>query len=121
VPDPAPTPRQRLKPNSDLVPDDRGEVAGHGLARHWQLRVCERRLWVQRSGYWIESDAVSSKSWSCGEPGERSNEQAALKVLHVVATTRRKNREEMTGRTNGWKQILNALTVHYGDWITNNR
>jgi len=27
----------------------------------------------------------------------------------------------MTGRTNGWKQFLNALTVHYGDRITNNR
>jgi transposase-like protein len=37
----------------------------------------------------------------------------------LVATTRRKNRENTTGRTNGWKQILNALTVHYGDRITN--
>ena len=51
--------------------------------------------------------------------GRFPNEQAALKVLYLVATTRRKNRENMTGRTNGWKQILNALTVHYGDRITN--
>jgi transposase-like protein len=51
--------------------------------------------------------------------GHFPNEQAALKVLYLVATTRRKNRENMTGRTNGWKQILNALTVHYGDRITN--
>jgi putative transposase len=53
--------------------------------------------------------------------GHFPNEQAALKVLYLVATTRRKNRENMTGRTNGWKHILNALTVHYGDRITNNR
>ena len=49
--------------------------------------------------------------------GHFPNEQAALKVLYLVATTRRKNRENMTGRTNGWKAILNALTVHYGDRI----
>ena len=51
--------------------------------------------------------------------GHFPNEQAALKVLYLVATTRRKNRENMTGRINGWKPILNALTVHYGDRITN--
>ena len=52
--------------------------------------------------------------------GHFPNEQAALKVLYLVATTRRKNRENMTGRTNGWKHILNALTVHYGDRIATN-
>jgi transposase-like protein len=51
--------------------------------------------------------------------GHFPNEQAALKVLYLVATTRRKNRENLTGRTNGWKAILNALTVHYADRITN--
>jgi putative transposase len=51
--------------------------------------------------------------------GHFPNEQAALKVLYLVATTRRRNRENMTGRTNGWKAILNELTVHYGDRITN--
>jgi transposase-like protein len=50
--------------------------------------------------------------------GHFPNEQAALKVLYLVATTRRPNRENMTGRINGWKNILNALTVHYGDRIT---
>ena len=45
------------------------------------------------------------------------NEQAAMKVLYLVATTRKKNRENLTGRMNGWKTILNALTVHYGDRI----
>lgn len=49
--------------------------------------------------------------------GHFPNEQAAMKVLYLVATTRRKNRENMTGRINGWKAILNTLTVHYGDRI----
>jgi len=40
-------------------------------------------------------------------------------VLYLVATQRRKNRANLTGKTNGWKHILNALTVHYGDRITN--
>ena len=51
--------------------------------------------------------------------GHFPTEQAALKVLYLVATTRRKNRANMTGRINGWKPILNALTVHYGDRIAN--
>ena len=46
-------------------------------------------------------------------------EQAALKVLYLVATERKKNRENLTGRITGWKAILNVLTVHYGDRITN--
>lgn len=50
--------------------------------------------------------------------GHFPNEQAALKVLYLVATQRRKNRENLTGKINAWKQILNALTVHYGDRIT---
>lgn len=49
--------------------------------------------------------------------GHFPNEQAAMKVLYLVATTRRKNRENLTGKINGWKSILNALTVHYGDRI----
>jgi transposase-like protein len=47
------------------------------------------------------------------------NEQAALKVLHLVATQRRPNRQDLTGRTSGCTTILNALTVHYRDRITN--
>ena len=54
--------------------------------------------------------------------GHFPNEQAALKVLYLVATQRRPNRENMTGKINGWKRILNTLTIHYGDRIaTNNR
>jgi transposase-like protein len=50
--------------------------------------------------------------------GHFPNEQAAMKVLYLVATQRRPNRENLTGKTNGWKAILNALTIHYGDRIT---
>lgn len=52
--------------------------------------------------------------------GHFPNEQAAMKVLYLVATQRQKNRENMTGRINGWKNILNTLTMHYGDRIANN-
>jgi len=50
--------------------------------------------------------------------GHFPNEQAALKVLYLVATTRRQNRENMTGRIHNWKQILNSLAIHYGDRLT---
>ena len=45
------------------------------------------------------------------------NEQSALKVLYLVATEHRPNRSNPTGRINGWKTILNTLTIHYGDRI----
>jgi putative transposase len=49
--------------------------------------------------------------------GHFPNEQAAMKVLYLIAIRKQKNRENMTGRIVAWKQILNALTVHYGDRI----
>ncbi|WP_420431788.1 IS256 family transposase [Candidatus Poriferisocius sp.] len=49
--------------------------------------------------------------------GHFPNEQAAMKILYLVATAKRKNRSNLTGKTNGWKAILNTLTVHYGDRI----
>jgi transposase-like protein len=49
--------------------------------------------------------------------GHFPNEQAAMKVLYLIAVHRKKNRENMTGQIHGWKQILNALTIHYGDRI----
>jgi transposase-like protein len=52
--------------------------------------------------------------------GHFPNEQSALKVLYLVATQHRPNRANMTGKIHGWKQILNALTVHYGDRVTTN-
>jgi putative transposase len=50
--------------------------------------------------------------------GHFPTEQAALKVLYLAATQKRKNRQDMTGKINGWKTILNTLHVHYGDRIT---
>lgn len=50
--------------------------------------------------------------------GHFPNEQAAMKVLYLIATTRQQNRENMTGRIHNWKQILNAPTIHYGDRLT---
>jgi transposase-like protein len=47
--------------------------------------------------------------------GHFPNEQAAMKVLYLVATTRRRNRENLTGRISNWKHALNILTIHYGD------
>jgi putative transposase len=41
-------------------------------------------------------------------------------VLYLVATQKRKNRQDMTGKTTGWKTIINTLTVHYGDRIAAN-
>jgi putative transposase len=52
--------------------------------------------------------------------GHFPNEQSALKVLYLVATQRRQNRENLSGKITGWKHILNALTVHYGDRMANN-
>ena len=49
--------------------------------------------------------------------GHFPNEQAAMKILYLVATARRKNRTNLTGKTNSWTTILNTLTVHYGDRI----
>jgi hypothetical protein len=33
------------------------------------------------------------------------------------APPRRPGRENLTGKINSWKQILNTLTVHYGDRV----
>ncbi len=49
--------------------------------------------------------------------GHFPTEQAVLKVLYLVATEKRINRRNPTGKINGWKKILNALTIHYGDRI----
>jgi transposase-like protein len=39
--------------------------------------------------------------------GHFPTEQAAMKVLYLVATKRRPNRQDLTGRINGWRPILN--------------
>ncbi len=40
-----------------------------------------------------------------------------MKILYLVATAKRKNRSNLTGKTNGWKTTLNTPTVHHGDRI----
>lgn len=50
--------------------------------------------------------------------GHFPTEQAAMKVLWLVATEQRKNRTNLTGKIRGWKQILNTLSVHYGERVT---
>jgi transposase-like protein len=49
--------------------------------------------------------------------GHFPNEQAAMKVLYLVAQQHSPGRANLTGRINGWKAILNALTIHYGDRV----
>ncbi len=49
--------------------------------------------------------------------GHFPNEQAALKVLYLAVLEREKNRPNPTGIVSGWKQVLNALVLHYGDRI----
>ena len=53
--------------------------------------------------------------------GHFPTEQAALKVLYLVSIERRKNRTNPTGRINDWKQILNSLTIHYGNRLANHQ
>ncbi len=50
--------------------------------------------------------------------GHFPTDQAALKVLYLTAIERRKNRQNPTGRVHGWKQILNTLSIHYADRLT---
>jgi putative transposase len=52
--------------------------------------------------------------------GHFPNEQAAVKILYLVAHQRRPGRPNLSGKTNGWKHILNALTIHHGDRIDAN-
>nr|WP_220818192.1 IS256 family transposase [Amycolatopsis echigonensis] len=50
--------------------------------------------------------------------GHFPNDQAALKVLYLVIRNPLKNRQNITGRISGWKDILNTLAMFYGDRIT---
>jgi putative transposase len=47
--------------------------------------------------------------------GHFPNEQAALKVLYLTIREKVPSRTNAVGKINGWKSILNALTIHYGD------
>jgi putative transposase len=52
--------------------------------------------------------------------GHFPTDQSAMKVLYLVSIERRTNRSNPTGRINGWKGILNTLTIHYHDRLTAN-
>jgi putative transposase len=52
--------------------------------------------------------------------GHFPNEQAALKVLYLTIRERVPSRSNAVGKINGWKSILNALTIHYGDRLAIN-
>lgn len=47
--------------------------------------------------------------------GAFPDEQSALKVLYLAIRERRPNRANPTGQIAGWKNILNVLTMTYGD------
>lgn len=49
--------------------------------------------------------------------GHFPTDQAALKVLYLVIRKPLKNRTNITGKTIGWKQALNTLSLYYGDRI----
>jgi transposase-like protein len=49
--------------------------------------------------------------------GHFPTEQAALKVLYLIATRNRANRQDLQGRVSNWREMLNILYVHYGDRI----
>jgi putative transposase len=49
--------------------------------------------------------------------GHFPNEQSALKVLYLCVQERDKNKPNPTGTVAGWKRVLNALVLHYGDRI----
>ena len=50
--------------------------------------------------------------------GHFPNEQAALKVLYLAIRNPLKDRQNITGRIGGWKDILNTLAIFYGERIT---
>ena len=52
--------------------------------------------------------------------GHFPNDQAALKVLYLTIREKVPNRTNPVGQVNGWKSVLNALTIHYGDRLATN-
>ena len=53
--------------------------------------------------------------------GHFPDEQAALKVLYLAIHDRQHNRPNPTGQTAGWTNILNVLTMAYGDRLSHNQ
>ncbi len=52
--------------------------------------------------------------------GHFPDEDSALKVLYLAIRERRPNRANPTGQIHGWKNILNVLTMTYGDRLGSN-
>lgn len=42
-----------------------------------------------------------------------------MKILYLSVRNREKNRPNPTGKANGWKRVLNTLTIHYGERLSN--
>jgi putative transposase len=42
----------------------------------------------------------------------------AMKTLYLAVRERRPNRSNPTGKTNGWRNIVNTLAITYGDRLT---
>ena len=49
--------------------------------------------------------------------GHFPDADAALKVLYLVIQDHRPNRANVTGKTNGWKSVINTLRLYYEDRI----
>ncbi len=43
---------------------------------------------------------------------------AAMKVLYLLLQDHRPNRTNLTGKTRGWKSVINTLKLYYEDRIT---
>lgn len=52
--------------------------------------------------------------------GHFPDADAALKVLYLVIQDRKPNRSNVTGKTNGWKSVINTLRLYYDDRIVLN-
>jgi putative transposase len=61
-------------------------------------------------------ESLNARFWrATRRRGHLPNEQAALKVLYLTIREKVPSRTNPVGKINGWKSILNALTIHYGD------
>ncbi len=111
--------RDRISPRSRVAGQVSGDdpILGTSLGRVLPFLECpaELRKLVYTTNAIESLNARFRKA--VRHRGHFPNEQSAMKVLYLVATSRRPNRENMTGQISAWKQILNTLTIHYGDRI----
>ena len=74
------------------------DVEGHSAMPAWTISALGTSIAILTNA--IESLNARFRQ-AVRHRGHFPNEQAAMKILYLVATTRRKNREKMTGRING--------------------